>query len=344
MGTVCAALGCTPSYCQCDPDNGTWMCTNDCGGGTCVPSEDGGAPKYCGGWGGGVCAFDEWCDYEASGGLSYCGADDGSGICRKRPVGCDDDCPGTCGCDSNFYCNACLAHANGTDDAAFWGCGPSVDGGAPDAGSDDCYMSAQNIAASMSDMVCTAVVRVDYTGMFVKAWQFVCGGFAQLDEAKARSMAQAETGFGQAGTLLSGPAPADAWVFLEAPSDFGGVGVVSARSARSVFGGSIVWAGSGELTFPKQPWNPGVLLGGAQCSSQMLPTWRGFDLGAGPAHYSSAGAGKALTVATSNALLLGISHMQYVTDAVVLLYPRSVGDFNPATAEWIVLINSQWLE
>ncbi len=31
------------------------------------------------------------------------------------PTGCDDDCPGVCGCDGQFYCNACNAQQAGTD-------------------------------------------------------------------------------------------------------------------------------------------------------------------------------------------------------------------------------------
>ena len=34
----------------------------------------------------------------------------------------------------------------------------------------------------------------------------------------------------------------------------------------------------------------------------------------------------------------------YNFDIVVLRYPRSVGEFNPDTAEWIVLWNGGWLE
>jgi len=29
-------------------------------------------------------------------------------------------------------------------------------------------------------------------------------------------------------------------------------------------------------------------------------------------------------------------------DTVVLLYPRSVGAFNPLTAEWIMILNARW--
>ena len=34
----------------------------------------------------------------------------------------------------------------------------------------------------------------------------------------------------------------------------------------------------------------------------------------------------------------------YVFDIMVLLYPRSVGAFNPTTAEYIVLLNAGYLE
>jgi hypothetical protein len=36
--------------------------------------------------------------------------------------------------------------------------------------------------------------------------------------------------------------------------------------------------------------------------------------------------------------------MGYVFNAVVLLYPPRLGDFDPAAAEWIVLIDAGWLE
>ncbi len=52
------------------------------------------------------CAPADWC--EPSDGV--CG---GLGECVPRPPACDEDCPGVCGCDGNFYCNECLAAARG---------------------------------------------------------------------------------------------------------------------------------------------------------------------------------------------------------------------------------------
>ena len=93
---------------------------------------DGGA-KPCGGLAGAQCAADEYCDFTYSG-ANLCGGDDGQGICQKKPANCPKDCSGVCGCDGQFYCNTCLAHAGGTDDTADTACLVS-EGGKPCGGS-----------------------------------------------------------------------------------------------------------------------------------------------------------------------------------------------------------------
>ena len=47
---------------------------------------------------------------------SFCadyGSCSGVGHCEPRPRGCDDDCPGVCGCDGLSYCSTCSANAIG---------------------------------------------------------------------------------------------------------------------------------------------------------------------------------------------------------------------------------------
>jgi hypothetical protein len=79
---------------------------------------DGGT--VCGGLGGAVCPRGSYCDFEPS---AMCGAADQTGICRQiPPVDCVADCPGVCGCDGKFYCNACIAHFAGTDDSTDRSC------------------------------------------------------------------------------------------------------------------------------------------------------------------------------------------------------------------------------
>lgn len=62
---------------------------------------------YCGGLAGLMCPADQWCD------MGGCDFDDSFGLCRDKPQGCFTDCPGVCGCDGKFYCNACMANAAG---------------------------------------------------------------------------------------------------------------------------------------------------------------------------------------------------------------------------------------
>jgi hypothetical protein len=54
----------------------------------------------------------EFCDYDDK---MACGQTDATGVCTLRPDVCTDDCPGVCGCNGKFYCNACLANRDGTD-------------------------------------------------------------------------------------------------------------------------------------------------------------------------------------------------------------------------------------
>jgi hypothetical protein len=67
------------------------------------------------------CPAGMYCDYAAS----TCGAGDVLGMCRTIPDVCTEECSRTCGCDGLFYCNACVAHMAGVDDAADRSC--SVD-------------------------------------------------------------------------------------------------------------------------------------------------------------------------------------------------------------------------
>jgi len=121
--------------------------TDVTGGKECV---DGGPPQACGGKAGIPCASDEWCDYAEG----NCGAWDNMGICMKKPSGCPEDCPGVCGCDGLFHCNACNAHESGVDDApGNTSCLPQ-----PDAGSDQ--YSAQAWSGGLDHIL---IYKADWT-------------------------------------------------------------------------------------------------------------------------------------------------------------------------------------
>lgn len=85
----------------------------------------GGASMLCGGELGSQCGPMQFCAYDPPG---TCGNADGLGTCKPNPGNCTDDCPGVCGCDGQFYCNACSANAAGVDVSDNGGC--AVDAGA----------------------------------------------------------------------------------------------------------------------------------------------------------------------------------------------------------------------
>ena len=82
-------------------------------GGTAGTDIDAGA-EHCGGFASLRCSEPElaFCDYDDK---QACGQTDATGICMPRPATCTDDCPGVCGCNGMFYCNACEASRDGTD-------------------------------------------------------------------------------------------------------------------------------------------------------------------------------------------------------------------------------------
>jgi len=83
------------------------------GGSAGDPGSDGGG-AVCGGIASLRCSEPDttFCDYEDK---SVCGMGDITGVCTPRPDNCTKDCPGVCGCNGMFYCNACEAQRAGTD-------------------------------------------------------------------------------------------------------------------------------------------------------------------------------------------------------------------------------------
>jgi hypothetical protein len=214
--------------------------------------------------------------------------------------------------------------------------GPTLDG------SPTCEGQVAAIGTEMYQSIgsCTVVVRLDYQSLAMLGWQLVCAPYGAVDEATARATAFADTGYGATGARLNDVGALEEWVFFQAPGDFGGAAAVSARTGRSVFGGSIVWDGAGDLTWPTA-WRPPVELG---CADLGQIRAVGYDLENGTAGLAAADLDAALAVIRSSPFPAALWTGGYVFDAVVLRYPRTVGAFNPGNAEWIVLLNGGWLE
>jgi len=108
----------------------------------------GGGPAFCGGKAGLPCAPGEFCAYDPPG---SCGNFDNFGLCQPRPTTCNKDCSGVCGCDGQFYCNVCLAHAAGFDVSASTGCLPVDAGSAAIYSAEDLFTNLPRFAVFKAD-------------------------------------------------------------------------------------------------------------------------------------------------------------------------------------------------
>ncbi len=226
-------------------------------------------------------------------------------------------------------------------------------GGAPSTGgtggsggwTDSCEAVSEQIAKEIDGkFTCTSIVRIDHSTYEILGFQVICGEINAITEAEARQRAVADTGFGSSGPSLSGSNPSDEFVFYEIPADIGGAAAVSARLGQSVFGGSIIWGGYGEITYPPT-WRPSAALGPG-CPTMINtppPNARGYDLRNG-SNLDPAEVEFAVNAVWNTALPTGLMKSHNIFDAVVLFYPRSVGVIDPPNSEWIVMYNSGWLE
>ncbi len=236
------------------------------------------------------------------------------------------------------------AAADGSTADAIVADGSTADAIVADGAVVPCATEIDALAAELYRSIgsCTVAVRLNYTTRAILGHQVFCGAYATTGEDEARRRAQADTGYGMTGTMLNATSPGDEFVFYLSPGDFGGAAAVSARTGLSVFGGSIIWSGTGEITYPAT-WRDPIALGSGCVGPDVRVASRGYDL-AGGTVLSAADVDAALSVVLQTAVPGAMRKGGYLFDAVVLRYPRTVGAFNPATAEWIVLVNGGWLE
>jgi len=216
----------------------------------------------------------------------------------------------------------------------------------PDVPPSNCAALQSTLASELYRQIgaCTVAVRLDYESYDVLGYQVFCGRYAATDEATARTSAQRDAGFGDNAQSLHRTAEETMYVFYQAPGDFGGAAAVSAKTGLTVFGGGIVWDGQGELTWPAS-WRLASELGQGCGDGSSAPYTVGYDLINGTREDTlSPDADMALATATDTVLPAAFTQGGYLFEAVVIAWPRTVGAFNPGTAEWVVLLNGGWLE
>lgn len=184
---------------------------------------------------------------------------------------------------------------------------------------------------------CTAVVRLDYQSHIAMGYQMFCGDPADVSLESAAARALADAGRGSVSESVELPEGLDHFLFYRSASDFGGVSVVSALTGLTTFGGSIVFDGQGGLTYP-EVWSSAVeLVSGCSFDLDGIPQ-AGVDLRDG-SPIDDVDYATALDAAVGTGLAGSLHEMLAVTDVLVLLYPRSVGAFDPSSAEWVVMFN-----
>lgn len=117
------------------------------------------------------------------------------------------------------------------------------------------------------------------------------------------------------------------------PGDFGGVAISDPCSGLVLYAGSIVWAGGGEQLYPAAPIRSDAL---KRVSQQISPPRR-VDVVIGPyADGDEEGGIAAWNSVKDLNLVQEIASAPY--SVLVYLYPRTVGMFNPANADWVILL------
>ena len=91
--------------------------TTDTGPEICIEDE---IPVRCGGRAGNTCRANQYCEFPDD----LCGAADGQGDCRCRPVVCERILAPVCGCDGEAHQNQCEGQKAGADLRITGGCEP----------------------------------------------------------------------------------------------------------------------------------------------------------------------------------------------------------------------------
>lgn len=206
---------------------------------------------------------------------------------------------------------------------------------------DSCFFAISHLRSNFQEgQRCTSVLRLDYQTYEPLGVHVACGPLLAIDEATARAQgirdAAIDETFGQVQQVAD--ASTELFVFFQSPGDFGGVAVVSAATGETLFAGSIVWAGAGDIRYPAAWSSADDLV--PRCAAGSAPPAVGVDLVGVEGGVDAESLADVMDVAWSSALARAIEAHGDVHGVTVMLYPRTVGSFNPANAEWIVFVDS----
>jgi hypothetical protein len=207
-----------------------------------------------------------------------------------------------------------------------------------------CDTASDALAAELYAVTgaCTLALRLDYENKSFLGYQVFCGEYRQISARDASEQAATDTGYGLDGTVLSADSTDGPHLFYSAPVDSGWIAGVDRNNGLSVFGGAILATGEGEINYPTSWRDPADIAEGC-ASSGMYTVTRGYDLRTGGSLPSTDV--DAVLARVANTIVIDAFYVGgYIFDATVLLYPRTTSSFDPAKAEWVVLLSGGWLE
>jgi len=189
--------------------------------------------------------------------------------------------------------------------------------------------------------VFTLVVRLDYETLEPITYGLAGCGYSDVSEADARSALYSLSWCGSDGTMLNPPDPQDQYVFWVPSGDLGCVATVSAKGGLPGFNATIIWAGTGQILSPDE-WEPIPMLEDECAPICSIDEGRGYDLESGTP-LSEEEVQQVLAELNRTLLPTASCWIGYVFSTVVLRYPRTIGAFDPTSAEWVVLISAGYL-
>jgi hypothetical protein len=221
---------------------------------------------------------------------------------------------------------------------------PAGDGDGEPAGdgdgepADQCQTIIDTLAAEFAqpDGGCSVLVRFKFETFEPIEWTKYCAPYSDAkfteEDARKRSECCGD------GTLLGAGEPDQPFVFYSKPEPEGGVTVVSNHLGERTFEATIKgMMGTGNISHPKD-WKPADKLG-SECAATP-PAAIGYDLSMDGAELDKKSLDAVLTAFADTAVVPALEQHGKIYRTLVLEWPQIAEPFDPAKAEYVVIVES----
>jgi hypothetical protein len=198
-------------------------------------------------------------------------------------------------------------------------------------------MAADMIAPELAQAGggCSILVRFNYQTLDPISWTSICGPYVDemLTEEDARKLSECCSD----GMRLGAPEDDRIFVFHTPAETEGGISVISNHLGQRSFEATILSGGAGDIVFPDD-WTPAENLGD-NCGADN-PPGEGYDLAMEGAELDQTELDLVLQAFADTALTQAIEKNSMIQRTLTLAYPRTVGPFDPTTAEYVMIIEA----